>query len=332
MQVLISALKSNKIVTMLGLTLALAYVVPEFVENSHGRLNASLGIDRSLFPENVPVPAQKPGNLPAIKQPQQFDMSALKQALSKVDFKLARIRSGEPVPRFFVEQIPVDIVDVSDIEVRKRTFLKVVLPLVLSINEKIEARRNRLTALFSAKASGNTISPADQNWLENIARNYREDTLNPEALLKKVDAVPVSLALAQAVEESGWGTSRFAREGNALFGQRVWSSGKGIVPEDRDKGETHEVKAFKTLGDSIKAYIHNLNVHPAYAAFREERARRNTEPDMISYGHKLTETLLTYSERGQEYVDTLQSLIEANRLDEFENAVLAPERLADSSF
>jgi Bax protein len=257
-------------------------------------------------------------------------MSSLQEALSKVDYKLSSIRRGEPVPRFFVEQIPVDILDISDVEERKRTFLKVVLPLVLNNNQKIQAWRERLMALVNAQASGDVVSAADQDWLKNVATNYREDPVNTDALLMKVDAVPVSLALAQAVEESGWGTSRFAREGNALFGQRVWSSGKGIVPEERAEGDTHEVKVFKTLADSIKAYIHNLNVHPAYAAFREQRARRNLEPGTVLDGHALTETLLTYSERGQEYVDALQSLIETNRFDQFESAALASERLADS--
>lgn len=315
-------------VTLLGLGLALIYVIPEMTESTHGLRTASYGDTKSRSAILIPLPARKPAGLPVLEQPHQFDLVALKGALSEFNFNLDTIRYGQPVPRYYVDQIPVDILDMPNIEERKNTFISVVLPLILSTNEKILSQRERLKSVMTGLEIGESLSEVDKSWLKNLADRYREQPDNLEALLAKVDAVPVSLALAQAVEESGWGTSRFAREGNALFGQRVWSAGKGIVPKERAEGETYEVKAFNSLADSVDAYIHNLNAHPAYALFRSERLRRKPDAGNELTGYKLAETLIVYSERGEEYVEALKALIQSNRFDQFENARLVPEQLA----
>ena len=260
----------------------------------------------------------------------QFDLASFDAALSEVSFQLDDIRDGGPVPRFYVDRIPADIPDLNDVEERKKTFIKLVLPQVLRVNEGIEVQRERLTGLLEKKAAGATLSENDRKWLQQIAVRYREDTVDPKALMEKVDKIPVSIALAQAVEESGWGTSRFAREGNALFGQRVWSTGEGIVPEDRSEDETHEVRAFKSIAESIRSYAYNLNAHPAYEDFRAARAWSRAESDMTINGLQLIDTLHVYSEKGQEYVDNLRTLIETNNFQDFEDALLAPEQLADN--
>ncbi len=328
MRLLKAGFKSNKVVTLLGLGLALIYIVPEMTESTHGLRTASYGDAKSRSSISIPLPSRKPADLPELEQPHQFDVVSLKGALSEFDFDLDTIRYGQPVPRYYVDQIPVDILDMADIEDRKDIFISVVLPLILSTNEKILSQRERLLTVMAAQQAGEKLSKTDKVWLNNLADHYREEPGNLDALLVKVDAVPVSLALAQAVEESGWGTSRFAREGNALFGQRVWSAGKGIVPKEREEGETYEVKAFSSLADSVDAYIHNLNAHPAYELFRSERERRKADAGNELTGYKLTETLLTYSERGEEYVEALKALIQTNRFDQFENARLVPEQLA----
>jgi Bax protein len=257
-------------------------------------------------------------------------MASFDAALDQMDYQLAEIRNGKPVPRLYVQQIPADIAEVTDVDLRKKTFIKIVLPLVLSANEKIMEQRERLMTLLDARTRGQTLPPADRKWLDEIAARYREDPSDSEALVMKVDQVPVSLALAQAVEESGWGTSRFAQKGNALFGQRVWSTGKGIVPEQRAEDATYEVKAFKSIADSIRAYIHNLNSHTAYAEFREMRAQQHMSLTP-SYGMQgLLETLHVYSEKGAEYVENLRTLIRTNRLSDFDDAILMPEQLADN--
>ncbi|USG61197.1 glucosaminidase domain-containing protein [Sneathiella marina] len=328
MQLIKAGFKSNKLMTLVGLMLAIAYVLPELTDSTYDMRNASYGQSRLLAAKGIPLPIRKPGNLPYVEQPIQVDIGSLEAEWSNADFDLGHIRYGQAVPRLFVDQIPVDILDIQDVEKRKQVFISVVLPLILNNNEKTLSQRDRLMSLISARKSGQTLLAADENWLQNLATRYREDPYQLDSLLLKVDAIPVSMALAQAVEESGWGTSRFAREGNALFGQRVWGQGKGIVPAQRAEGETYEVRAFDTLSESISSYSHNLNVHPSYEMFRTERARRSGEPDNPLNGYKLTETLTTYSERGQDYINALQNLIQANRFDQLENAQLVRERLA----
>lgn len=327
MQLFKSGIKSNKIATLAGLVLAAAYLVPELVESTYDVRTASNGEARVFSAKNGAFPVGRPGRM---SKSDQFDMASLDTALDQVDYQLQDIRNGQPVPRFYVPQIPVDIADITDVDQRKKAFIKIVLPLILSTNEKILERRERLSVLLQDKSRNDNLPPADQKWLDEIAIQYREEATDPEQLLLKVDKIPVSLALAQAVEESGWGTSRFAREGNALFGQRVWSTGKGIVPEGRAEDESHEVKAFRSIGDSIAAYIHNLNSHSAYAEFREIRARRHSGMQITHDTSPLLDTLHVYSEKGPEYVDNLRSLIETNQFDDFEDAALSPEQLADS--
>ncbi|MCC3303765.1 glucosaminidase domain-containing protein [Sneathiella sp. HT1-7] len=322
MQLFRSGIKSNKIVTLAGVVLATAYLVPELIDSAHNVSFSSYGESRALFAKRTPASSQ------TREQSDQFDMASLDTALSQVDYQLQDIRNGQPVPRFYVEQVPVDIADVTDVDQRKKAFIKIVLPLILSTNEKILDRRERLSTLLQDNTGFDNLRATDRKWLDEMAIRYREETTDLEQLLLKVDEVPVPLALAQAVEESGWGTSRFAREGNALFGQRVWSAGKGIVPDERADDETHEVKAFNSIADSIAAYVHNLNSHAAYAEFREIRARRHTGPKLTYDTAPLVDTLHVYSEKGQEYVDNLRSLIEINQFDDFEDANLAPERLA----
>ncbi|MEX1036196.1 MAG: glucosaminidase domain-containing protein [Sneathiella sp.] len=297
------------------LLLAMAYVVPEFIGGKQVIKSVSNGISEKLFTKDT-------------TQQNQFDLASLNAALNEVNFRLDDVRDGAPVPRFYVDQIPVDMIDVIEVEERKRTFIKLVLPQVLNINESIVARREQLKMLLERKKAGGTLTANDRKWLEELASRYREKTVDPATLLEKVDKVPVSLALAQAVEESGWGTSRFAREGNALFGQRVWATGEGIVPEDRNDSETHEVRAFKSIAESVRSYVHNLNVHPAYEEFRAARARSHAGPDQDADGLRLIETLHVYSEKGQEYVENLRTLIETNRFQDFEDATLTPEQLA----
>lgn len=328
MQLFKSGIKSNKIATLAGVVLATAYLVPELIDSAHNVSFSSYGESRALFAKRTSISERTLARVQTRDQSDQFDMASLDTALSQVDFQLQDIRNGQPVPRFYVEQVPVDIAEVADVDQRKKAFIKIVLPLILSTNEKILDRRDRLSTLLQDNAGVDSLRPADRKWLDEMASRYREETADLDQLLLKVDEVPVSLALAQAVEESGWGTSRFAQEGNALFGQRVWSTGKGIVPDDRADDETHEVKAFNSIADSIAAYVHNLNSHAAYAEFREMRARRHTDPKITYDTDPLLDTLHVYSEKGQEYVDNLRSLIETNQFDDFEDANLAPERLA----
>jgi Bax protein len=279
--------------------------------------------------EAISAPAALIGELPRRKPlPTSFAMvssvARLQDMFTAADFSLSPIRRGhEPVPRLLLAELPHDYAKVKQVELRKRLFFKTMLPLVLRVNEEIVTARRRLVGLMAILEAGHDLKPADRVWLDNLAERYKTNSGEFATLLRRVDAVSPALAIAQAVEESGWGRSRFARKGNALFGQRVWSTGEGLVPNAREDGETFEVRAFEGLIDSVRAYALNLNRHPAYADFRATRAvQRATEVSLDPYS--LADTLVVYSERREHYVETLKSIIRSNRLEQFEVARLAP--------
>ncbi len=253
-------------------------------------------------------------------------------AMDVVNFDLKPVRrGGTRVPRLFVENLPDDFDAQMVVEQRKKIFIRTVLPLILKANEEVRAERRELIKLEEQVSSGREITEAAQLWLDNLAEKYRATPNDFTTLLRRVDTVSPTLALAQSIEESGWGRSRFARLGNALFGQRVWSRGAGFVPEERGEGEKFEVRAFDSLLDSVRSYVVNLNRHYAYEDYRAERSRmraRETELD----GRRLAATLISYSERREAYVEALTGLIVSNRLYQFENAQLSSQPVRDETF
>lgn len=222
---------------------------------------------------------------------------------------------------------------------KKRIFFRALAPLALRSNELIREERERLMDLPPA----DDLSPEDRAWVATLAADYGLEAPGSggetggqavddspegwEALLAelrvRVDEVPVSLVLAQAAHESGWGTSRFASEGNSLFGQ--WSfGGSGMLPEAQRKSlGDYRVAAFETPLMSVIAYMRNLNTHPAYARLREIRAEARAAGKPVR-GSELARGLDHYSERGQAYVDDLQSMIEINQLQDTDFTFLAP--------
>lgn len=242
------------------------------------------------------------------------------------DYRIEGIRTGEvPVPRVRLASMPRDMGDMISPDERKDLFLKTMLPLVLLSNERIERNRTRLQRLHALKESGYTLSPRDVVWLSRLADHYGVDhagEVDTKLLLRRVDVVPVSLTLAQAAEESGWGTSRFAQQGNALFGQLTWSARhSGIVPRNRQEGERHRFRSFDDLFSSVQSYMHNLNTHRAYLDFRRQRASLRKAGQPID-GYKLAAHIERYSERGQDYINAVRGLMRANGLADFERAVL----------
>lgn len=250
-----------------------------------------------------------------------------RNAMSELAYDIARVRAGEhDVPNVFLAALPTDLADVRIAAQRKDMFVAMILPLVLRENEEIAANRVRLMDI-SARLSEDVKLPADDRlWLAAMAERYDTEPANVTELARRMDIVPPSLALAQAAEESGWGTSRFASEGNALFGQRTYDSNEGMAPKSRASEETFRVRAYRDLGGAVRSYIHNLNTHPAYAQFRKERAKKRANDQSLT-GHALAETLMRYSERGPDYVKTLQSLMRANRLADFDKARLTDRDL-----
>jgi len=253
-------------------------------------------------------------------------VKTLSSQFAKLGYDLDSVSAGrEEVPRVILASIPEDLKDVREVKVRKAIFFKTVLPLVLQVNEEISAERDRLWQVRFDKSMGRKLDAVDRLWLAVMSDKYKVKRGDIDALMQRVDIVPPSLALAQAAEESGWGTSRFAREGNAIFGQWTYSKKvDGIKPLEREEGQSHRIRAFDSLLDSVRAYARNLNTHRAYRAFRKERAtlRRGGKP---IDGLRLTTTLTSYSERGEDYVRTLRTIMSANALEKFDKA-----RLRDS--
>ncbi len=237
------------------------------------------------------------------------------------------------VPRVYLEDIPErwrdtgsKVIPVAD---KKRLFFRLIAPIVLRINELIAADRARAKVITEKLLVGQGVTPEDQAWLAELAVRYKvigspDDRLDsdqyPELLLR-VDIVPASLSLAQAASESGWGTSRFAAEGNSLFGQ--WSWGKGLKPTEQraeDLGD-HRVAAFGSTGAAAYAYALNLNTQDAYRDFRLKRSELRRRNLLVS-GEVLVETLIRYSERGQAYVEDLKTIMRQNRLADTDDAYL----------
>ncbi len=241
------------------------------------------------------------------------ETSKLTALFKRINYRMDLVLARGEVPRLFMSALPEDMTKIRPAARRKLVFIKSALPLILHVNELIMHDRARITILRDLRARDLAMSAEDDSWLIAMADRYGLDKFNFSALLERVDIIPPSLALAQSAEESGWGTSRFAREGNALFGQRTWRGKPGLVPLDRAEGESYRVRAFGHLIDGVKSYAHNLNSHAAYEEFRRLRAILRGQGQTID-GIRLAGTLHKYSERGAEYIKAIRTIMRVNRL------------------
>ena len=238
-----------------------------------------------------------------------------------VGYDLKNIRAGQKVKPIYLTKLPKDIKTLGNTKQKRELFIKIILPLILAENEKIKDDRKKLFQILSK----NFNTAGEKVWLKRRFKEYKIDDKDLSKLKMRMDIVPVSIALAQAANESGWGTSRFALEGNALFGQWTWSK-KGISPKNKDPNQTHKVLQFQVLKASVRAYKNNLNTHNAYKEFREERARIRENSEDIN-GLKLTKYLKNYASIGEKYVRILESIIKNNSLTDFDKSNLLPTKL-----
>lgn len=247
---------------------------------------------------------------------------SLSAHFEQIDYRLADVReAGYAVPRLYVQSLPSDLADIRSVKMRKRIFIRALLPLVLRVNEEILRERASVQLLLVRVRSGGTLNNEERSWLLRLAERYSVEPFDWQTLLRRIDEIPPALAIAQAAEESGWGTSRFAREGNALFGQYTYQASQGIRPADPSDGSRHYVRAYQSLFETVRSYMHNLNNHRAYREFRTERfVMRIRGQSLDSYA--LAGKLERYSERGADYVKTIRSIIKGNRLGHFDRARL----------
>lgn len=218
-----------------------------------------------------------------------------------------------------------DMAVIDDVRERKATFLNFLHPLAVTANNKIQAERAWLIQVADRLAAGEQLNLWQWALLDQLRLYYRVDLETSSAaffdeMLMRVDTIPVSLVLAQAATESGWGTSRFAVAGNNLFGQWCFSAGCGLVPLGRDAGAKHEVRVFASINDSIAAYLRNINTHYRYQPLRVERARQRSNREPLS-SVALAQGLASYSSRGQPYIEELRVLIEQNNLQAYDLAL-----------
>jgi Bax protein len=202
---------------------------------------------------------------------------------------------------------------------KKTAFFEFMLPLVEAENQRLSAQRKQLEIIKQQTAA---LTTNQLKWLHRLAEEYRlSHSLDPQQLIHslwlRVDQVPPSMALAQAANESAWGTSRFAKQGNNLFGQWCFTAGCGLIPQHRSEGKSHEVAKFSSPQASVTSYIHNLNSHSAYQEFRQIRASQRQQFNRLS-GQQCVEGLLKYSSRGEEYIQELQAMIRVNKLHRYD--------------
>ena len=273
-----------------------------------------------------PDTAASDGDVPPLQPVKVRSAEALQNVFTDVGYAWPADR----VPPVSVQSFPKDLAETRT-EVKKSLFFRTLLPLVLAENARIDAQREDLMQAIAGDL------PEDRRLevLTQLSREYgvKTDPLadaTARTLRARVDAVPPALALAQAAKESGWGTSRFALEGNNLFGEWTWDASQGMTPRNRNADATHFVRRFETLRLSVRGYLNNLNRHDAYERFRSLRtqarqAGRGMTPAQMAGG------LERYSERGMTYVDEVRAMITTNQLDRvMTNARLTelPERVA----
>ena len=248
----------------------------------------------------------------------RLNAATIKQLFEDTNYTLEDVREKKLVKPVALTLLPNEIKMIENTKKRKDFFIQIVLPLILKENSNIRLDRKRLFSIINK--SNNT--KLEKKWLEKKYKQYGIPSKDLSILKIRMDEVPVSLALAQAAKETGWGTSRFAQEGNALFGQWTWS-GEGLKPKEADKNQGHKVMRFNVLQASVRAYQRNLNTHSTYKEFRKERAKLRDQSKPLD-SIILSQYLNEYAETGNQYVEVLQKIIKQNNLQDFDDAKLLP--------
>ena len=251
----------------------------------------------------------------------RLSASTIEQLFKDTNYNLDDVREKKLVKPVSLSLLPEEMKMIENTKKRKELFIQIILPLIIKENNNIRLDRKKLFSVLNKSKNSN----AEKKWLDKKFKQYGVMNKDLSTLKVRLDEIPVSLAIAQAAKETGWGTSRFAQQGNALFGQWTWS-GDGIKPAGADDDSTHKVMKFKVLQASVKAYHRNINTHSSYRGFRGARAelrdQRKTLDSMV-----LSEYLDKYAETGKEYVKILQQIIRQNNLSDFDDAKLLPSSI-----
>jgi len=298
----------------------------EFTNNSKNLLNNFLKkdalLDNDLIEEEID---QRDLMWDIIEENNNSSIDLVRFKVDEIDyvhkqnnFNLKEIRETKLIKPVKIDLLPEDMEDIKSTSKKKEVFIKIVLPLIVKENTRIRSDRKKLFAILNK----NSNTDIEKLWLEKKFKQYGVRKNDISTLKVRMDEIPTSLAIAQAAKETGWGTSRFARKGNALFGQWTWS-GEGLKPKEADEGEHHKVMKFYNLELSVRAYLRNLNTHNSYINLRKARSelRNNNKPlDSLI----LSKYLDKYAETGTQYIEVLQKIIIQNKLKDFDEARLLP--------
>ena len=296
----------------------------EFTNNSKNILNNTLNKDKVLEEDSAVEPDER-DLLYDILQENNSEINLVRYTTSEIDslfkevnYNLKDVRDSKLVKPIDIGLLPNEIKNLGSTKKRKDMFIKIVLPLIVKENSKIRIDRKRLFTILNK----NSNTDIEKKWLEKKYKQYGVKRNDLSTLKIRMDEIPVSLAIAQAAKETGWGTSRFALKGNALFGQWTWS-GEGLKPKNADEGKDHKVMKFHSLQLSVRAYLRNLNTHSTYKNLRKARTElRNQNKPLDSL--ILSKHLDKYAETGSQYIEVLQKIIEQNNLKDFDEARLLP--------
>ena len=306
-----------------GLSVALIPVAAgaeTYGDRINGARFTGSGFQLSYF-ERSPVAKWRGTN--SAHYPRGNTVEALEALFARLGYRLDRVREHGVVPRVLVSRMPHGLSDLRRTERRKAVFIRIALPLILTTNEAILRDRKRVERLRSAYARRGSLPAGAERWLWHVFAAYRVEPFDFGELLSRVDIVPPSLAVAQAAEETGWGTSRFVRRGNALFGERSYKSSTGMVPQRIPPGDNFRIRRFGQLLAAVDSYVSNLNTHPAYAAFRARRSEMRAAEGRFN-ATALAGDLEAYSVRRQAYVETVRAIIRTNALAELDRLKLDP--------
>ena len=248
----------------------------------------------------------------------RLSASTIEQLFKDTNYSLSEVRRTKKVKPIRLSLLPNEMKSIESSGKRKSLFIKIILPLVLEENNRIIIDRKKLFSILNK----NKNSKDEIKWLNQKFKQYGVLNKDLATLKVRMDIIPVSLAIAQAAKETGWGTSRFAIEGNALFGQWTWS-GEGIKPAGADTDATYKVMKFNVLKASVRAYQRNLNTHSSYKKFRFVRAQLRDDNKKLD-SLKLAEYLDNYAQTGTEYTKVLKQIIQQNQLKDFDEVKLLP--------
>ncbi len=245
-----------------------------------------------------------------------LDTQVTLNIFENLKYDLKGIRLGQEVKPVYLSKLPKDLKKIKSTQKKKDTFIKIVMPLILDENSKILDDRKKLFKILGKQSN----TRGEKVWLKRRYKDYQIEKEDIAELKLRMDVIPTSLAIAQAAKESGWGTSRFALEGNAMFGQWTWGK-DGIEPKDKKTNQDHKILKFPMLRSSVKAYMTNLNTHRGYKQFRDARAELRRKNKKMS-GLELVNYLHNYAQTGSEYVKVLEKIIKQNELTDFDNSIL----------